>query len=220
MKRLKKILLAATILGMGIVLAWPFRKNPPSETALPAESFESSSEFLALQQADRASVKEDSSVPREARSPVAAQMTSTAEVQPNEEVPSDGGFDIANHPIFGASPQGASTLSEAISSQQEEQPRRAVVVKKPATPIPSAEPAARPAYASVETLAPRQHTHREIVHVVQNGDTLEKLAERYLDDAGRALEIFDLNRDVLENPHLLPIHAELRIPVGSDYRWD
>lgn len=53
----------------------------------------------------------------------------------------------------------------------------------------------------------------EIVHIVHNRDTLEKLAERYLGDAGRALELFDLNRDQLANPHLLPIGAELRIPV-------
>ena len=53
----------------------------------------------------------------------------------------------------------------------------------------------------------------EIVHIVRNGDTLEKLAERYLGDAGRALELFDLNRDQLANPHLLPIGAELRIPI-------
>ncbi len=52
-------------------------------------------------------------------------------------------------------------------------------------------------------------------HVVHNGDTLERLAERYLADGARALELFDLNRDVLENPHLLPIGAELRIPASS-----
>jgi nucleoid-associated protein YgaU len=51
--------------------------------------------------------------------------------------------------------------------------------------------------------------------VVHNGDTLGRLARRYLGDEGRALEIFDLNRDVLSNPHLLPIGAELRIPADG-----
>lgn len=50
------------------------------------------------------------------------------------------------------------------------------------------------------------------IHVVHEGDNLDRLARRYLGDAGRALEIFDLNRDVLENPHLLPIGVELKIP--------
>jgi nucleoid-associated protein YgaU len=53
------------------------------------------------------------------------------------------------------------------------------------------------------------------IHVVHNGDTLERLAERYLSDGARALELFDLNRDVLENPHLLPIGAELRVPPAA-----
>jgi len=47
---------------------------------------------------------------------------------------------------------------------------------------------------------------------LSDGDTLERLAERYLRDSGRALEIFDLNRDRLTNPHLLQIGVELRIP--------
>ena len=53
------------------------------------------------------------------------------------------------------------------------------------------------------------------VHVVHNGDTLGRLAKRYLGDERRSLEIFDLNRDVLTNPHLLPIGAELRLPADS-----
>ena len=53
----------------------------------------------------------------------------------------------------------------------------------------------------------------ERIHVVHEGDSLERLAKRYLDDAGRAMEIFELNRQVLANPHLLPLGAELRIPA-------
>jgi nucleoid-associated protein YgaU len=53
----------------------------------------------------------------------------------------------------------------------------------------------------------------ERIHVVHQGDSLERLAKRYLGDESRSLEIFDLNRKVLENPHLLPLGAELRIPA-------
>jgi nucleoid-associated protein YgaU len=65
-------------------------------------------------------------------------------------------------------------------------------------------------HGAIADAAPRQR-----VHVVHNGDTLERLAERYLGDGARSLEIFDLNRDLLENPHLLPIGAELRIPADA-----
>ncbi|MCC6491717.1 MAG: LysM peptidoglycan-binding domain-containing protein [Pirellulales bacterium] len=51
------------------------------------------------------------------------------------------------------------------------------------------------------------------IHVVHEGDRLDRLAKRYLGDESRALELFDLNRDVLTNPHLLPIGTELRIPA-------
>lgn len=53
------------------------------------------------------------------------------------------------------------------------------------------------------------------IHIVHPGDSLERLAKRYLGDEGRAIELFDHNRQVLENPHLLPIGAELRIPAST-----
>jgi nucleoid-associated protein YgaU len=49
-------------------------------------------------------------------------------------------------------------------------------------------------------------------HRVVDGDTLAALAERYLGSAARADEIFQANRDVLQNPGLLPIGAELKLP--------
>ena len=49
-------------------------------------------------------------------------------------------------------------------------------------------------------------------HVVADGDTLTGLAERYLGSMDRYLEIFELNRDVLANPELLPIGHALKIP--------
>ncbi len=51
-----------------------------------------------------------------------------------------------------------------------------------------------------------------IWHVVTDGDSLPKIAQRYLRDANRAREVYDMNRDKLDSPDLLPIGAELRIP--------
>jgi nucleoid-associated protein YgaU len=53
------------------------------------------------------------------------------------------------------------------------------------------------------------------LHIVVDGDSLAKLAERYLDDAQRASEIYELNRHVLSHPDVLPIGAELTIPSRS-----
>ena len=52
-------------------------------------------------------------------------------------------------------------------------------------------------------------------HIVVDGDSLAKLAGRYLDDPHRAAEIYELNRHVLTNPELLPIGVELAIPSRS-----
>ena len=53
----------------------------------------------------------------------------------------------------------------------------------------------------------RGRTHR-----VRDGDTLSLLAADYLGSSQRYLEIFEANRDLLKNPDLLPIGAELKIP--------
>jgi nucleoid-associated protein YgaU len=53
---------------------------------------------------------------------------------------------------------------------------------------------------------------RLVRHKIADGDTLSKLAATYLDGGDRYLEIFDLNRDVLTSPDLLPIGRELKIP--------
>jgi nucleoid-associated protein YgaU len=56
-----------------------------------------------------------------------------------------------------------------------------------------------------ESAPPRTHT-------IVDGDSLQKLAKRYLNDAGRIDEIFAANRGLLTSPDLLPIGAELTIP--------
>jgi nucleoid-associated protein YgaU len=55
----------------------------------------------------------------------------------------------------------------------------------------------------------------ERIHVVHQGDSLDRLAKRYLGNEARALEIFDLNRESLDNPHILPIGVELRLPPAT-----
>lgn len=49
-------------------------------------------------------------------------------------------------------------------------------------------------------------------HIVKDGDSLPRLADLYLDDPARAREIYDANRELLADPELLPIGAELVIP--------
>lgn len=62
-------------------------------------------------------------------------------------------------------------------------------------------------------------------HIIVDGDSLPRLAARYLDDAERGEEIFQLNQGVLTDPELLPIGVELKIPPrslqpGTSAGWD
>jgi nucleoid-associated protein YgaU len=50
-------------------------------------------------------------------------------------------------------------------------------------------------------------------HRITDGDTLASLADRYLDSADRASEIYELNREVLPGPGLLPIGTEIKLPA-------
>ena len=141
--------------------------------------------------------------------------------------PSAASFDLANHPALATplSPHRSSPVTPPLPPQQqtpplltaETEPLRPRQQKTPAL-VRKYQSHSRPAYTTTDRdlLLEDLETHEtEVRHVVQNSDTLEKLAKRYLGDEGRALEIFDLNRDVLDNPHLLPINAELRIPGRS-----
>ena len=54
------------------------------------------------------------------------------------------------------------------------------------------------------------------MHVIANGDTLTRLAQRYLGDPNRYREIFELNRDVVQNPEILPLGVKLKIPPREE----
>ncbi len=122
-------------------------------------------------------------------------------------------------------PATTAGLSMPVDSPLAELPAAAAVTPPAPSPETASDPAGvssaalngRPVYSPLdgepdgESDAEAASPYR--IHVIQEGDSLEKLAERYLDDRGRSLELFDLNRDVLDNPHLLRLGAELRIPV-------
>ncbi len=84
----------------------------------------------------------------------------------------------------------------------------------PANPAAESQAAPPPWPMPVESAEPR-------THIVVDGDSLERLASRYLSDPQRSREIYELNRAVLSAPDLLPIGAELKIPERvASASWD
>ena len=203
MSRARKLLIVSFVLALGIGLAWPYRKNatiylPESRSNVIDHAVGDSA--TAFDQPAAAPANSFQASPAANRH-VVAKMASTADSLTAGSAPQ--GFDLENHAVV-------SRQQDDISPTTSSPPQFATVPKTTTDEKPSA----RPAYSTAEKATVDQSVWpEELVHIVRNGDTLEKLAERYLGDEGRALELFDLNRDQLTNPHLLPIDAELRIPI-------
>lgn len=207
MSRINKLLIVGLVLATGIVLALPFRK---SQLRQSREQPVSAQRTDALQPTTNSAAV--SSHKNSSDHQVVAKMTSTGDRRgaPTTGTPTPS-FDLANHPAF------ASRLAPA--SKQPVNPQQRPVQQRIASP--AAEKGIRPVYRTIEPTDPQDSKWpREVVHIVQDGDTLEKLAKHYLGDGARALEIFDMNRARLANPHQLPINAELRVPVAPGRLMD
>ena len=210
MSRVKKLLIVSFVLALGVGLAWPFRRSATEfesakQTDVPGAPVIDS--VTIKNQPIASSLGAVDSTPALGRH-VVAKMASTAENV--STAPSRTGFDLENHAALVSRPSDGPSPRTASQEQSPVTPKVAAGETRTARPAYST----NPAYSTSQVaLADEAAWPEEIVHIVHNGDTLEKLAERYLGDAGRALELFDLNRDQLANPHLLPIGAELRIPI-------
>ena len=53
-----------------------------------------------------------------------------------------------------------------------------------------------------------------VYHTVESGDTLSKIAERYLGDAMAYPTLFEANREVIKDPDLIYPGQKIRIPGG------
>jgi nucleoid-associated protein YgaU len=84
--------------------------------------------------------------------------------------------------------------------------------REPALPAVVETPLALPRMASPPPEDRGETASAAMRHRVVDGDTLESIAERYLQDRGRWSDIYQHNRDLLAAPGALPIGVELRIP--------
>ena len=120
---------------------------------------------------------------------------------------------------FYGDPSRLATLKRLNEGRSEVQPGERVLV-----PIfdldavqTAAEPAAAPksAAAPIAASAPKsevQPAGAGRVHVVQEGESLWKIAKKELGSGARWNEIYEANRDVLPNPEALHTGQKLRVP--------
>ena len=72
--------------------------------------------------------------------------------------------------------------------------------------------ASAPAPAPAAPAAPAAEKGAETIYVVKRGDTLSGIAKSVYGNAGRWREIFEANKDIIENPNLIRPGWKLRIP--------
>ncbi len=221
MSRSRKLLIVGVVLVVGVGLAWPFRKTAIDRAAqhTPTSPHSARREIVVAEEARPRRQSPPFGLPTPH---VVAKMAGMSEsLRSGGQQNPAATFDLANHPAL-----AASSVERQEASSPSASPVTPPVPPRVDAPEKHYQPAqvqqypsdSRPAYATSErsrAVHARQRTERKARHVVESSDTLEKLAKRYLGDEGRALEIFDLNRDLLDNPHLLPIGAKLRIPVDQ-----
>ena len=69
-----------------------------------------------------------------------------------------------------------------------------------------------PETISGESLMNGRHLPRKFTHVIEDGDSLEMLAQRYLWDANRAKDVYEENRELLPSMTELPIGVTIVLP--------
>ena len=93
------------------------------------------------------------------------------------------------------------------------EPPRKAPPREPLFSRPPADPATVPAAAASRVHRPELEREPVVrMHRIVDGDTLRRLSETYLGNGSRELEIFELNRDVLLRPDLLPLGQKIKIP--------
>jgi nucleoid-associated protein YgaU len=188
-----KLSLVAIVLVAGIVLAWQFRKRGEESSAAaessatqtgPARFGPAGASVASSPKAVRAGQDNPVASPTTHLTSASAALLDGSPTRPKPSLGDDGAVPELSSAFPGTLARDTRTDSP-FGFDRDASPRLEGMSGLPGGP-----------------------THR-----VADGDTLVRLAERYLGSAERWRELYEFNRDVLTNPELLPIGAELRIPT-------
>lgn len=185
----KKIAVALSVVVAGVGAAHFFRKDA-SWFGFWHDA-RSANPFFA--QVERRATADPSWAPAPAAGPAATPPRQAIRVTPTTAAIAQPGGNAASDPVYqrGFSPVAALLEPiEAVAPEDEE-------IDEPQGGLAPA--------ASV--------TDSYVAHTIADGDTLSRLAGQYLGRTDRYLEIYELNRDILASPDLLPIGKTLRIPL-------
>jgi len=198
MRDLPKLAIVVVVLATGVVAALPFHKGGQSD----GTTADSSPDDLVLR--------------RHLNLRIGPQAGSARPTDPANALPE-------RHTAKPAQIRSPGTIEDPWVQRTEGTPelsdrfsRLDGVPPVPGLPAPPSTDTAQqgPGPPQPAALHPDRHTVMLRYQIV-DGDSLPELAQRYLGDSRLYLEIYDLNRDVLHSPDLLPIGCEIKIPFPA-----
>lgn len=203
----KKIALVALVLA-SLAAAWASRKD----TSDPSQSAAGPSPDEFVEPVTRRLTADSAARPPRAPLPFRLAPQSEAVLSPPIAATGAGGGESVALPLSyqrTLSPVGAllRPLENETANDNAREPDLVLELPGPAKPM-TAGPLAAGAGATTANAAPRQHK-------IVDGDTLSRLAATYLGSSERYREIYELNRDVLASPDLLPIGKTLKLPPAA-----
>lgn len=191
---ISRLLAAAGVLCAGALAALPFRqphsRTPPPSLAPAPIALTLRRDEIVLFASPQAEVSPATNLEAIAKS--SDQQPPDRALQPQ---PARRTFELTNL----APPPPLPINFQPTSASEPSPPGNWRPISREPPPLP------RPATRGVAARRPRTYRLRD-------GDTLENVAERYLNSAARAMEIFDANREVLARPDLLPVGKTIVIP--------
>jgi nucleoid-associated protein YgaU len=185
--------------------------NPDVATTAPDRPRAALPEGTVSQPASANAVAEPGELrPKDEKPTVTARFRDTSP-KPIRDVNGRGREEIATTPAPFAAPPDAAPLQ----SERPKPPMRLPEVQASFQQFSETSKATVKPVVEWEAVPSLSERPAERTHIIVDGDSLPKLARRYLNDPERGAEIFELNRGVLSSPELLPIGAELKIPSAA-----
>jgi hypothetical protein len=190
------------VLVIGLLLASPYRRHARTTTLKPEEASPTAKIQLAADDHPSPGIRklspiEEWHIQLPAQSVVPPNTLSVAGTLSRRQ----GDVDSADESVSNA-PRMLPPINQAPSPQSGSQ-NASRLSHEEARRLPSiSEPTAQ---------MTRQHSGRLTTHRIADGDDLRLLSGKYLQDESRFMEIYELNRQFLFRPDLLPIGVEIQV---------
>lgn len=194
-----RLAIAFLVVAAGVAVAWTFRQ---SDTSAPTEDDQARG-IVYRESPPPVTVLAEDGTPTSSLSVPTPFATETPNAQAS--APTEQTFAAASADgLINIVPRESSPSSEAVPHTARRIPPRDDGWGSPTLSANPPQPPNMNAFGS-----------RTRKHKIADGDSLESLADYYLGDAGRAQEIYELNRGVLPAPDVLRIGTTIVIPANN-----